>query len=388
MPRRTALVPSVVLGICVCLGAPTTFAQEAAGKQAAAAPQNSEAPAQATAQAPAQASAAGSTANATFPDLSIPKDADRATLEKILATAKRARPASPEQYQQVQTAIRDASNGLVKLIPDKNDPVRMQAELDALSSAAALMVNESSESRAQVLERMQAHLKSRDELNMADVQTGIIVAFYLEMQPQKTPARDAYAMLDQRLKDDPREEMQAVRTTLQANVRRLEMLGNKLELDAKTIDGQAIKTDDFAGKFVIVDFFATWCKPCVAELPQLEKYYGKYHDHGLEVVTISIDADRGTLDSFLETHQLPWPVIYDDAQTLEDKLQMKYGVLSLPTVLLLNKEGVVVSLEARGPELDRLMERIFEAPTPADAPDTPAANGAGRGSKPAQDAKQ
>ena len=83
---------------------------------------------------------------------------------------------------------------------------------------------------------------------------------------------------------------------------------------------------------------------------------------------ISLDDTREALDKYLATADLPWPVIHDDAEDPLKRLQLKFGVASLPTVLLLNKEGTVVSLEARGAELDRLMQMIFEAPTPAEPP--------------------
>ena len=62
---------------------------------------------------------------------------------------------------------------------------------------------------------------------------------------------------------------------------------------------------------------------------------------------------------------LPWPVVHDNASDPLERLQMTFGIAHLPTVLLLNKEGTVVSLEARGAELERLMQMLFEAPTPA-----------------------
>ncbi len=299
------------------------------------------------------------------PDLTIPPNADRVALSKIIVTAKTFRPRDPDQYRLQQTAIRDASVAMLKIIEDKNDPVRLQAELDSLSSNAALMVNESEEAREKVLERIITYLKSRKELTLADVQTGMIVAFYLEMQPRKSPARDVYATMVELLEKDEREEMQALRLNLQSNVRRLELLGNKLEIDLETVDGKRIKTEDFAGKFLIVDFFATWCAPCIAEVPRLKTYYDKHHSKGLEIIAISLDDQRDALDKYLETAKLPWPVIHDSAPELKDKLQTRFGISALPTVLLVNKEGVVVSLEARGAELVRLMDRLFEAPTPA-----------------------
>ena len=129
-----------------------------------------------------------------------------------------------------------------------------------------------------------------------------------------------------------------------------------------------VKTEDFAGKFVIVDFFASWCQPCLSEVPRLKKYAAKYKEKGLEVLAISLDETREGLDKYLASAELPWHVIHDNAADPFDRLQLKFGVAALPTVLLLNKEGTVVSLEARGAELDRLMEMIFESPTPAEPP--------------------
>ena len=310
--------------------------------------------------------AASQPTSTPFPDLTIPPQADRKALEQIVKTAKGLQPKDLAQYRAMQTAIRDASNQLLKVIDDKTDPVRQQAELDSLTSSAALMVNDTEEKREEVLDHILTYLEDRKELTLNDVQTGMVVAFYLEMQPHKTPARDVYALIDERLENDPRDEMKALRLNLQANIRRLEMLGQKFELDAQSIAGKQIKTDDFAGKFVLVDFFASWCVPCIEEVPRIQRHYAKYREKGLEVIAISIDDDRQALDKYLDDKKLPWPVIHDDATDPKEKLQIRFGISSLPYVLLLNKEGVVVSLEARGAELDRLMERIFEEPTPAE----------------------
>jgi hypothetical protein len=106
----------------------------------------------------------------------------------------------------------------------------------------------------------------------------------------------------------------------------------------------------------------------LSEVPRLKKYAIKYKDKGLEVLAISLDETREGLDKYLAEAELPWQVIHDDAVDPLERLQLKFGVAALPTVLLLNKEGTVVSLEARGAELDRLMEMIFETPTLAEPP--------------------
>ena len=300
-----------------------------------------------------------------FPDLTLP---NQATVDELVAhveKAKAARPQSPEQYKAMQTAIRDGSKAIVEQLKDKQDSRHRQAEMDLIASSVALMTYFSEKEQKALVEQIHEFLKAREKLSIQDIQTGMMAANMLELQSNKKPARDTYQLLDELLAEDERPEMQALRLNLQAAVRRLNLLGNKLELAAKSIDGKNVSIDDYAGKFVVVDFFATWCEPCLAEIPRLKKHYEKYREKGLEVVGVSLDGDRESLDAFLNRADLPWPIVHDHAEDAMDTLQMKFGVSSLPTVLLLNKEGTVVSLEARGAELDRIVEMLFEAPTPA-----------------------
>lgn len=301
-----------------------------------------------------------------FPNLKLPADTDLATLESFLAKAKKAQPRSPQQYRTMQEAIRDASKKLVQLLEGQEETGRYrQAELDIIAASISLMAFSGEDAQKATLEQVHAFLNSRKQLSLSDIQTGMLAAAMLELQPNKNPARETYELLDRLLTDDPREEMQSLRINLQASVRRLNLLGNKLPLAAQTRDGKPLKIEDYAGKFVIVDFFATWCGPCLTEVPRLKKHYEKYHARGLEVIGVSLDEDTQALEDYLRQADLPWPIIHDNANDPLERLQMQFGVSQLPTVLLLNKEGTVVSLEARGAEQDRLMQMLFEAPTPA-----------------------
>ncbi|MCA9132770.1 MAG: TlpA family protein disulfide reductase [Planctomycetales bacterium] len=313
----------------------------------------------------------------SFPDLSISPDADLPTLEAVLAKAKAAEPRSPEQYQAMQTAIRDGSQRILHLLKDQaGTPRFQQAELDKLTASLALMAFIGENAQAKTQRQVHEYLKSRKEISLQDVRTGMMAGAMLELQPDKQPARETYQLLYDLLEDDEREEMQNLRLNLQATVRRLDLLGSHFDLQAKSLEGKALAIEDYEGKYVVVDFFATWCEPCLAEIPRLQKHYEKYHAKGLEVIGISLDGDADSLQQFLKRTELPWPIVHDNAENPVDRLQMQFGVSHLPTVLLLNKEGTVVSLEARGAELDRLLTMLFEAPTPAATPEVASPNAA------------
>ena len=303
-------------------------------------------------------------------NLSIPKDATVQVLADIVQKAKKIRPENNEQYIAMQTTIRKASKLMMEKLKGKEESAQYKmAELETISASILLMTFANEDSKQKTLEQVHKFLREREELTLSDVQTGMLAAAMLELQPNKKPAHDTYVLMDELLKDDKREEMQNLRVNLRANVRRLELLGSKFVLKSKTTDNQAFDIEQFQGKFVIVDFFATWCGSCLEEIPRLKTQLEKYQSKGLEVVGISLDEDRKALDKFLDEALLPWPVLHDAEKDPMKRLQVQFGISQLPTVLLLNKEGVVVSLEARGSELERLMQMLFEAPTLAPAPD-------------------
>lgn len=311
-------------------------------------------------------------ASNNFPDLTFPETADAAALQQIVAKAKQARPTNGQQYKAQQMAIKSASAKLVQLLK-KDSTAYQQAEIDSITASVALLTFFNDKDQATLIQQLSDFLKGRKQLSLQDVQTGIFAAGMLELQPQKQPAHDVYTLLNELLEPDKREEMQALRINIQASIRRLELLGRKMEFQAKAIDGKSIKIDDFAGKFALIHFFADWSKPSLAELQLIKNHHAKYASKGLIVVGVCLDQERSVLDRIIKESQITWPIIHDNADNVLERLQLKYGVSALPTGLLLNKEGTVISLEARSDELTRLMQMLFESPTPAAAP-APAGN--------------
>ena len=121
------------------------------------------------------------------------------------------------------------------------------------------------------------------------------------------------------------------------------------------LDGKTVSLADYRGKLVLLDFWATWCGPCIAELPNVKEVYEKYHDKGFEIIAISLDTDEAALRKFIREHQLPWRQTFDGAGW-KTPLVQQYGIRGIPAQFLIDREGRVISVKARGERLGALIE--------------------------------
>ena len=142
--------------------------------------------------------------------------------------------------------------------------------------------------------------------------------------------------------------------------RRLSLPGKPIELVGTLLDGTPFDQAALAGKVVLVDFWATWCGPCVAEIPRVRELYDRYHDRGFEVVGISLDDDAEALAAFTAKHEIPWSIIHDRrGDEGRPPLAERYGITGIPTMILVGRDGLVVSIEARGRRLEELLAEAF-----------------------------
>jgi thiol-disulfide isomerase/thioredoxin len=124
------------------------------------------------------------------------------------------------------------------------------------------------------------------------------------------------------------------------------------------LDGKPLKLDAYRGHYVMVDFWATWCPPCVAEFPNVIAAYQKYHSKGFEIIGISLDEDRAALENFIKVKGVAWPQFFD-GKGWENKLARRYGVVSIPGSYLIGPDGKIVSVGLRGPELDEQLASLL-----------------------------
>ena len=118
----------------------------------------------------------------------------------------------------------------------------------------------------------------------------------------------------------------------------------------KDLAGKPLSIAGLKGKVVLIDFWATWCGPCRAELPNVIEIYKQNHAQGFEIIGISLDSDLSKLESFLKSKGMTWPQ-YFDGEGWGNSLAKKYGVNSIPMTYLLDRDGKIIAKNLRGEQL-------------------------------------
>jgi thiol-disulfide isomerase/thioredoxin len=162
-----------------------------------------------------------------------------------------------------------------------------------------------------------------------------------------------------RVRDDDEEEEEEPKPADLNTDPRLKVGAVPLPLVASDLQGQPVSLENYKGKVVLLDFWATWCGPYVSALPELKRAYDKYHAQGLEVVGISLDEDRKALTSFIERRQMPWLQVFD-GKGWKSKIPTDYGVRSVPFMLLIGKDGNIAAINP-GDDVDDGLDKAVKA---------------------------
>jgi thiol-disulfide isomerase/thioredoxin len=180
----------------------------------------------------------------------------------------------------------------------------------------------------------------------------------------------AEALLRQRV--SPAETNEAVRQMAAGRLRVVEARRVPLDLKFTAADGRVVDLAALRGKVVLLDFWATWCVPCLKEMPNIRAAYKKYHDKGFEVIGIAfekapssrkipMERTAGQLVQFAREQDMPWPHHYDGLYW-DNEFGRRFAIKELPTAFLLGQDGRLVTTDTHGEKLEAAVQRLLAAP--------------------------
>jgi len=166
------------------------------------------------------------------------------------------------------------------------------------------------------------------------------LAEMLQAYDHAEAAKEIVQRLDQDGTDDE------IRKEARAQLAKFDRIGKPVDIAFTALDGRKIDVAQLKGKVVLIDYWATWCGPCIAGLPELQENYAKWQPKGFEIIGISLDNDEAALKTMVKERALTWPQFFDH-ENEGNRYATKYGITGIPTLWLIDKQGNLRHLNAR-----------------------------------------
>lgn len=387
------LLPGLVIGLVVLSGIPSVAIaqQEAASKKATSAAVS--VPDEATDEPEEEAEEKPSV-------FDIPEGLDVDGLMKHANKIKRSRPenrgeAAEWLEKQIKGVIaccdqalelKPESKDLVTIYQEKMGAVNVLARVNREDSAAQkeelMKVLEASEEPAivKMLARLKLQEKAGQVGRMSDEERSAFVEELFGTIGPEGLSSDSYSLISgvamtigrmdpevgaglytrlaEAMETSPEERIAQRAERTRGSARRLNLMGNFMEIEGTTAEGEKFDWAAYRGKVVLVDFWASWCGPCRAEIPNMKEQLANYSEKGFAIVGVNLDNTRDAYQAYVDAQELTWTNLMSDndgERGWDNPLAVHYGVSGIPTAILVDKEGKVVSMSARGNSLNKLL---------------------------------
>lgn len=195
---------------------------------------------------------------------------------------------------------------------------------------------------------------------LPDMGTSLVSLFALNFVSIETDF-DTYDALAQRFQKENPNSPHA--KSLIGRVARIKgvMVGSAApEISLSDTTGNAVALSSLRGKYVLVDFWASWCGPCRAENPNVVRMYNKYKDKGFTIYSVSLDRTKAEWQRAIRNDNLPWTHV-SDLKFWQSAAAQQYGVQAIPATFLLDKEGKIIAKNLRGEALEQKLEEVLKS---------------------------
>lgn len=129
------------------------------------------------------------------------------------------------------------------------------------------------------------------------------------------------------------------------------------DFQVQDLNGEELSLEKYKGQIVLLDFWATWCPPCIKEIPKLKKVYEKYKDQKFQIIGVSLDRTMPPLAAYVQDEALAWVHYWDENRTVRNQ----YGVTAIPTAFLIDGEGIIRKASLGGFDVDAAVAELMKA---------------------------
>lgn len=245
---------------------------------------------------------------------------------------------------------------------DRPELAQLGLQYTLLAKANEVMQSGDPEQVAQYVKEVVAYVRAAKEPGLDHLRLALQAGQLAESAQLNDVAADAYNALAEIFGKSEDAQIKSYAEKLAGSARRLQLVGNEIQVEGTLLNGEPLQWDSYRGKVVLVDYWATWCGPCVAEMPNVLANYAAYRDRGFEVIGISLDDEKQVVEQFVEQRKVPWPIMFSSdpqAAGWDHPMAVKYGIMGIPTAILVDQQGKVVTLEARGEQLGTLLAKLI-----------------------------
>lgn len=301
--------------------------------------------------------------------ISAPPPHDVATLKKlrkaILEAAEKILAAKPSQEQR-EFAVQAKMNMLDK-------PEQLTAFIDELQKGGHEKLARQVRGFMAQIELRKAMMAGRGEVKKPidgavkfleeappepnDLPLAYTTGMMAEMTGDKELATQTYTRLAKVFAASKNAKLAEFANMLEGVVRRLNLVGQEIKIEGKVLGGGAFDWSKYQGRVVLVDFWATWCMPCLRELPDVRGCYELYHHKGFDIVAISLDRNPADVENFVKERAIPWTIVIGDGKPCPSVSY--YGIMSIPATMLVGKDGKVVVVNITGAALRGQLEKLL-----------------------------